>query len=199
MFEYLESIDRSIVLTVNGWNTPFLDQFFWYVSKTVTWIPFYLLLFYLVWKNSGAKTALLFLATALLMIAVVDSTTTFFFKDVVMRYRPSHNLLLEKKLHFFVEDPDTGGLYLGGKYGFFSSHASNNAALALLSWFFLRKFYPHLKWVLIFCVALIGLSRIYLTVHYLSDILCGVLWGIIWAFVFRRIYQRLVAIKAIGE
>jgi len=192
MFDYLESIDRSIVLAVNGWNTPFLDQFFWYVTQTITWIPFYLLLIYFIWKKSGTKITLIFLVMALLMIAIVDSTTTIFFKDTIMRYRPSHNLLLEKHLHYYMED---GHTYLGGKYGFFSSHASNNAAVALLGWFFLRPFYPNLKWVLIFCVTLIGLSRIYLTMHYLSDVLCGVVWGITWAFVFWKLYQLLIANK----
>jgi undecaprenyl-diphosphatase len=192
MFEYLESIDRSIVLTVNGWNTPFLDQFFWIVTQTITWIPFYLLLIYFIWKNYGTKTTLIFLGMALLMIAIVDSTTTFFFKDIIMRYRPSHNLLLEKHLHYYMED---GHTYLGGKYGFFSSHASNNAAVGLLSWFFLRKFYPNLKWIVIFCVSLIGLSRIYLAMHYLSDVFCGIIWGIAWAFVFWKLYQRLIENK----
>jgi undecaprenyl-diphosphatase len=196
MFEYLESIDRSIVLAVNGWNTPFLDQFFWIVTKTITWIPFYLAVFYLIWKNYGLKTTFVFLGMTLLMVAIVDSSTTFFFKDTVMRYRPSHNLLLEKHLHYYMED---GHTYLGGKYGFFSSHASNNAALALLSWFFLRKFYPRLKWILIGCVALIGLSRIYLTVHYLSDVLCGVIWGILWAFVFWKLYQQFFTKKLVSE
>jgi undecaprenyl-diphosphatase len=94
---------------------------------------------------------------------------------------------------------EDGHTYLGGKYGFFSSHASNNAALALLSWFFLRKFYPRLKWILIGCVALIGLSRIYLTVHYLSDVLCGVIWGILWAFVFWKLYQQFFTKKLVSE
>jgi undecaprenyl-diphosphatase len=188
MFDYLESIDRSIVLTINGWNSPFLDQFFWIVTKTVTWIPFYAQLIYLVGRNYGWKTMVLFLGMAMLMVAIVDSSTTFFFKDTVMRYRPSHNLLLEKHLHYYVNSD--GEKYLGGRFGFFSSHASNNAAVALLSWFFLRRFYPHLKWILIFCVALIGLSRIYLAMHYLSDVLCGIVWGILWAFVFWKAYQR---------
>lgn len=196
MFEYLESVDRSIVLTINGWNTPFLDQFFWYVTKTATWTPFYLLLIFFVWKKYGIKTAGIFLVMAIVMVAIVDSSTTFLFKDTIMRYRPSHNLILEKHLHYFMED---GHTYLGGKYGFFSSHASNNAAVALLGWFFLRKFYPNLKWVLIFCVALIGLSRIYLTMHYLSDVICGVVWGILWAFVFWKLYQRFFAAKTVSE
>ena len=196
MFEYLESIDRSIVLAVNGWNTPFLDQFFWVVTQTITWIPFYILLLYFVHKNYGTKTMFLFLGIAVVMIAVVDSTTTILFKDTVMRYRPSHNLLLEKHLHYYMED---GHTYLGGKYGFFSSHASNNAGIALLGWLFLRRFYPNLKWILIFCVALIGLSRIYLTMHYLSDVICGAIWGILWAFVFWKLYNWIFIRKPAQE
>ncbi|WP_343748837.1 phosphatase PAP2 family protein [Fluviicola sp.] len=189
MFESLESIDRSIVLAVNGWNTPFLDQFFWIVSKTTTWIPFYLLILYFVWKKNGLKTMFIFLGMALLLVALVDSSTTFLFKETIQRYRPSHNLLLENRLHFYVKS--NGDVYQGGQYGFFSSHASNNAAIALLSWFFLREFYPRLKWLLILGVGLIGFSRIYLTVHYLSDVLCGIVWGLLWAFVFWKLYQRL--------
>lgn len=104
MFEYLESIDRSIVLAVNSWNNPFLDQFFWIVTQTTTWIPFYALLIYLIWKNRGLRTGLIFLVMVSLMIGIVDSTTTLLFKDTIMRYRPSHNLLLEKHLHYYMED-----------------------------------------------------------------------------------------------
>lgn len=189
MFEYLESIDRSIVLAVNSWNTPFLDQFFWIVSKTAAWIPFYLLVLYLVWRHYGIKTMLVFLGMALVMVAVVDSSTTYLFKETIQRYRPSHNLLLEKKLHFFVKS--NGDVYQGGQFGFFSSHASNNAAIAMLSWFFLRRFYPLMKWILVLSIILICLSRVYLSVHYLSDVLCGAIWGILWAFVFWKLYQRL--------
>lgn len=193
MFEYLESIDRSIVLAVNSWNTPFLDQFFWIVSKTAPWVPFYLLILFFIWKNYGVKTALLFLGMVLLIVAIVDSSTTFWFKETIQRYRPSHNLLLQNKLHFFVKH--NGEVYRGGQYGFFSSHASNNAAIALLTWLFLRKQYPRLKWLLFLCVGLIGLSRIYLAVHYLSDVICGIVWGLLWAFVFWKLYNRFIADK----
>ncbi|MNU64085.1 PAP2 superfamily protein [compost metagenome] len=193
MFEYLESIDRGIVLAVNGWNTPFLDQFFWIITKTATWIPFYLLILFFIWKNYGLKTGLVFLGMAFLLVAVVDSSTTYLFKETVQRYRPSHNLLLENQLHFFVKN--NGEVYQGGQYGFFSSHASNNAAIAFLTWLFLGKRYPSLKWFLILCVGLIGLSRIYLTVHYLSDVICGIVWGLLWAFVFWKLYKRFIAGK----
>lgn len=188
MFEYLESIDRSIVLAVNRWHTPFLDNFFWITSKTLTWAPFYLLLLFLVWRNSNWRTTFIFLASALLLVALVDSSTTYLFKETVARYRPSHNLLLENQLHFYQKS--NGELYRGGQYGFFSSHASNNAAIALFAWFFLRNAYSKLKWFLMGAVVLISLSRIYLSVHYLSDIICGLLWGGCWAFILWKVLSK---------
>lgn len=190
MFDFLESLDRNIVLSINQWHTPLLDTFFWVVSKTITWFPFYLLLVYLIWKNKGWKTALWFVGIALICIALVDSTTTYFFKETIQRYRPSHNLLLEGKLHFYQHT--NGDFYRGGQYGFFSSHASNNAAIAWLAWFFLKDLYRKLHWILILAVALICLSRIYLAVHYPSDILCGLVWGSIWAYLTYTLYRYFV-------
>ena len=38
MIDYLEFIDRQIVLFVNGLHFPFLDHFMWVVSGKLTWI-----------------------------------------------------------------------------------------------------------------------------------------------------------------
>ncbi len=190
MFEYLENVDRSIVQLVNSWHSPFFDFIFWNISKTLTWLPLYLLAIYIVWKRYSLKTVVYFTVFALMMVAIVDSTTTYLFKETVQRYRPSHNLLIYEKLHFYQKS--NGEYYRGGQYGFFSSHAANNTALALWIWFFLRDFYPKIKWILVSAVLLICLSRIYLTVHYLSDVVCGVLWGSFWAFLAWKVYTELI-------
>jgi undecaprenyl-diphosphatase len=175
MIDWLESIDRSIVLTVNSWHTPVLDEICWFISARWPWIPLYLILFYLCWSYFGTRKALLFVGITVATIAIVDLTSVYFFKEVFQRYRPSHNTFLTHKLHFY--HLGKGEFYKGGLYGFVSSHATNFAAMTILIGLSLRPRYPKLIWILIGISALIAFSRIYLGVHYLSDIIAGTIWG----------------------
>ncbi|MCC6702193.1 MAG: phosphatase PAP2 family protein [Fluviicola sp.] len=182
MFDALEGIDRSIVLAINGTHSAFLDECFWIISGKFTWIPLYLLLLYLVWKQFGWKKTGLFLLIVGLCIAVVDTSSVYFFKEAFQRYRPSHHAFLKPRLHFY--QLENGDYYLGGQYGFISSHASNFFAFSTLAGLTLRKYYPKLIWILFALAALVCYSRIYLGVHYLSDVFVGGLWGFIWAWLF---------------
>ncbi len=67
-----------------------------------------------------------------------------------------------------------------GTYSFPSNHALNNFAAAT----FFYKLYPNLKWVLFITAFLIALSRVYLGLHYPSDILGGAIIGIIFGYIF---------------
>lgn len=190
MIEFLEALDKDIILAVNGCNTPFLDSLMWIVSGKYTWIPFYFLLVYLFWKKTGVKQTLLFLLTAILVIAIVDLSSVHLFKNVFERYRPSHNLLLTDLLHFHVYD--NGELYKGGTYGFVSSHAANFFGICTFSYLVMRKNYPKIFPYLLFVAALVGYSRIYLGVHYLSDVLFGGVLGIIGALiVYHFVYLKI--------
>ena len=187
MIEFLESIDKNIILAINGWNTPVLDSLMWIVSGKLTWIPFYVLLFYLFWKKAGIKQTILFLLTTILVIAIVDLSSVHLFKNIFERYRPSHNLMLTDLLHFHVYD--NGELYKGGTYGFVSSHAANFFGICTFSFLVMRSIYPKIFPYLFFVAVLVGYSRIYLGVHYLSDVLCGGVLGIVGALlVYRFIY-----------
>lgn len=189
MFEYLESIDRSIVVAVNGTHNPFFDEFFWLVSSTLFWAPLYLYLLHTVWKTYRWRNFLIFLGLVALMILVTDKSSVLLFKDTVQRYRPSHNLLIKDQLHYYLKK--NGELYVGGDYGFISSHATNFFAITLFAGMTLRKRYPKLIWILLGISVLVCYSRIYLGVHYLTDVLCGAVWGTIWGYIFYRIYMKV--------
>jgi len=189
MIEFLEEIDRSIVLTINSWNSPFMDELMWWISARITWIPLYVILLYLAYKTLTRNQLFLFLGLIGLTIALTDLTSVHLFKNVFLRYRPSHNLLLTEKLHYYLIKP--GEYYKGGDYGFVSSHAANIFAIITFSYLVLRKGYPKLIFPLLFIGMLIAYSRIYLGVHYLSDVFVGGLVGSVIAFlVYRFIYLR---------
>lgn len=189
MIEFLEEIDRSIVVAINGWNSPFMDEVMWWISARITWIPLYLLLLFIAYKSLSRNQLFLFLGLIGLTIALTDLTSVHLFKNVFLRYRPSHNLLLTDHLHYYLIK--RGEYYKGGEYGFVSSHAANFFAIITFVSLVLKARYPKLVYPLLFIGILIAYSRIYLGVHYLSDVFVGGLVGSAIAFlVYRFIYLR---------
>ncbi len=187
MIDTLESIDRAIVLAVNGWNTPWLDEVMWWVSARITWIPLYVLLFYLGLKNLQRRAFVFYLFAALIAVILADLISVYCFKEVFMRYRPSHHTLLTNQLHFYEIKP--GEFYKGGMYGFVSSHAANFFALAMVSSKVFKTRFTKMKYYLFAAAILICFSRLYLGVHYLSDLIAGGLIGSCIGYVsYRLIY-----------
>ncbi len=182
--ETLEAIDRSIVLAINGMNSPFLDEVMWIISERVTWVPIYLLIIFLFFKLYGVKKTAIFLLVAIATVAVADLISVHLFKNIFERYRPSHHALLTDKLHFYKFE--SGDFYKGGQYGFVSSHATNFLAIATFSMLALKGKYSFLLPLLIGSGVLILFSRIYLGVHYLSDVFVGSLLGFGVAYLMHR-------------
>ena len=192
MTDFILQIDRGILLLINGMHTPWLDESMWVVSSK--WINFpvaFLLFFYLKKTNSWRKTGLLFLMV-IFVVAITDTISTHLFKDVFQRLRPSHEPLLQDKLFFHIM-PDFKP-YLGGKYGFVSSHAANFAGFAVFFWPFYVKSW--MKWTLVSLVVLVMYSRMYLGVHYFTDVFVGALLGMLIAYGMRRfVLSRFVKIN----
>ena len=180
MLEQLLHIDTEILLAINGWHAPWADTLMWIISAKTTWIPLYLLLIgLLVWRyRQPASTPIKWLQkvpACVVMIVVIglavgaaDFIASGILKDWVARPRPSRVPELEGVLHL------VNG-YKSGQYGFVSSHAANTMAVALLFSLIWRNKIATvglMLWVAANCY-----SRMYLGVHYPTDILGGLIVG----------------------
>lgn len=183
MIEFLQRIDNSLLLRINHFNAPWLDQCMWVLSSK--WINFplaFCIIVLLKSQFSWKKTGLIFLLT-LCVISLTDIVSTQLFKDYFQRLRPSHDPIVGNYLHFYMLGPNNP--YLGGQFGFVSSHAANLAAFFMFLLPFLKK-YTYCVYALGSYVFLVAYSRVYLGVHFPSDVLCGALLGLTIGWLLRR-------------
>jgi undecaprenyl-diphosphatase len=167
MPELLKSIDQSLFLFLNGLYCSFFDTVMSWGTNTLTWLPLYFLLLYLVVKRYKWQ-ALWIVFFAVLMIFVSDQLSNCF-KEWVGRPRPSHEPGLTA-IH-------TVDGYLGGQFGFYSGHASNNMAIAVFMIILLGKPFRYFPVLMIAWAFFMAYSRVYLGVHYPGDILAGWIAG----------------------
>lgn len=181
MIESLEQWDRDLFLFLNGFHSESLDFIMWHISGKLQWIPLYLLLLFILAKKYNKSIWVILLATAV-AVTLADQFSVKLFKDVFERWRPCHNLEIQELVHIV-------NAKCGGRFGFVSSHAANSFATAgLLGLFLNRK-----ALVLLLCWAgLVAYSRVYLGVHYPSDIVGGAILGFVVAFLVYRIANPIL-------
>jgi undecaprenyl-diphosphatase len=185
--ESLIEIDQSLLLWFNGSDSLFLDRFMEMLTWGFTWTPLYLALFYLVVKNNETMAQIaLTMGCAALCIILADGVADGIVKPLVGRPRPA----MDPYIKYMVHVVDN---YRGSGFSFFSAHAANTMSLAVFFSLLVRNRLFNtvmVLWSLLNCW-----TRLYLGMHYPSDILCGLLWGaisgVISYWVFYKIYFKV--------
>lgn len=189
MIEQIEKYDQQITIWINQMNTIWLNELMWFLSSSTPFLLLFLFVaFYAIRKFGFVQTGIL-IVFMIIALALADRISVEAFKNVVQRYRPSHNLDFGHLLNLYQKP--NGELYMGGKFGFVSSHAANFAALIT---FLILAFKPKKVYILFLLIAhlLIIYSRVYFGVHYVSDVLAGSLLGMFCGWMAYRFYAFFI-------
>lgn len=180
---WLADLDARLLLIVNGTHCPFFDAVMWCISGRWIWVPFYIVLTYMLFRRFSWKRATLCLLTIGLIILAADQTCASLIRPEVCRLRPAN---LNNPLSHLVHVVNG---YRGGRYGFPSCHAANTFALAMfMSLVFRNKRFT----VMMFSWAIVvSYSRMYLGVHYFGDLFCGASVGSLFAVLFYLLLKFL--------
>ncbi len=183
MFQFLENTDKELFLYLNGIHCSFCDAVMPVLTEFWIWIPLFAWWVFKLYRKYENKVITVLIFVAVLLF--VSDQGANIIKKSVKRYRPSHNIELQEKVHI-VKD------YRGGQYGFISNHASNVFAVAFFLFFMLRPAKKMLLASLFIWALFVCYTRIYLGVHYPLDIAGGALWGFICALIVSKICFKIL-------
>jgi len=166
------SVDQWFVASRMDWLTTFMFYFTKLAEAQVVAVLALASLLYFLWKKEKS------MAWALFISVLGSAGTVLIMKHLIARPRPLY------------------GVYAESLYSFPSAHAALAISFYGLFFYFLinqaRKTYRVWLYILsAISIFLIGVSRLYLGVHYLSDVLVGHAVGVVWMVIAIWIEKRL--------
>ena len=136
-------------------------------------------------RETTFKKKIYHLFAILLIIAIlilITDQVTNFFKYSFERLRPCNDEEVKGVIRL-VKTSDS--------YSFFSGHAANSMASMTFLFFFLKNKFRFSYLLFIFPI-IFAYSRIYLGLHFPTDILTGYAFGATFGFIFYKIYQKYI-------
>lgn len=172
--------ERDWFLGLNSFHSEFWDYFMSIYSGKLIWIPLSVVILCVLLYKQKVKEAILVILAFALLATLCDQISASVIKPFFARPRPTHH----PDFQYFVTIVDG---YRGGRFGFISSHATNGFGVAVFISFLFRNKY--LTASVFFWALVNSYSRIYLGVHFISDIIGGVIVGSFLGFMVYYLYN----------
>ncbi len=181
---FLEKIiqyDKDLFVYLNSLGNENWDAFWMTITNQFSWIPLYLLFFFLIYKSFGWKKGLSLLLLTALLVTFSDQFSVFI-KNYFERLRPNRDPSINEIIRILKNNKS---------FSFLSGHATTSIAVSLFMHLSLKKYY---KYTLLFFIwpLLFAYSRIYIGVHFPIDVIAGSLLGMLIGYIFYRLSLELL-------
>jgi undecaprenyl-diphosphatase len=180
MLERIIEIDTELLIFLNGLGREGWDGFWMFMTTSITSLPVYVIAAFIVYKNYGVKKMLFSLLFLAILITFSDQLANLF-KYGFGRLRPCHDETVQGLIRLVKPT-------CGGKYSFFSAHASTSMAIVVFFSLLMRKQAKYFALFLIVWSLFVGYSRIYIGVHFPFDVLFGFLIGTIIGILVYKLF-----------
>lgn len=177
--------DKELLVYLNNLGSETFDPFWLFITNQFYLAPIFLFVFYLLWKKIGWRELGIVLLFIALIIMVCDQTTNLF-KYGFERLRPVNDLDIKNDLRIIITRKS---------FSFFSGHASNSMATTFFLFLIFRKYYKYAFLLFLFPL-IFAYSRVYLGLHFTSDIITGYLFGIFTGTIFYFLYKKYNSIES---
>lgn len=191
LFQSLMETDQNVFLYLNGLYTGFGDYFMSTFSGKIIWVPMYASVLYVLLKNANWKETLCCLIAITLTITFADQMCATVIRPVVARLRPCSPDNPISELVHLVNGKRSGS------FSFPSCHASNSFGLAFMLMYLFRN--RRLTLFIMLWAVVNSYSRIYLGVHYPTDLLAGAIIGAVGATLMYLLLRQLTGIKRVSD
>ncbi len=181
MLETLKDWDRDLFIYLNNLGIDNLNGFWLFVTQPQNWIPLYIFFIFLIFRYYKLKRGLIVVLCMLSALAVTVLVTDLT-KDYVSRLRPNNVEALSTLIRILQKPTN---------YSFFSGHASSSFVVTVFVVLVIKKYSRYIFLAFLWPLLFVS-SRIFVGVHYPSDVFVGALVGTLIAFFLYYICKFLL-------